>query len=72
MLVQSVLFINFIGLPNVPMFVADFPDPVIVLFSLGSISLSIILTLLFYYLCKFFIRISIKACKSLKSKGGEF
>ena len=65
-------FTNFVGLPNVPMFVADFPYPVIVLFSLGSISLSIILALLFYYLCKFFILISIKAYKSLKSKGGAF
>ena len=53
-------FTSFVGLPNVPMFVANFPYPVIVLFSLGSISLSIFLTLLFYYLCKFFIRISIK------------
>lgn len=65
-------FTSFIGLPNVPMFVANFPYPVIVLFSLGSISLSILLMLLFYYLCKFFIQISIKAYKSLKSKGGAF
>lgn len=63
-------FSSFIGLPNVPMFVANFPYPVIVLFSLGSISLSILLILLFYYLCKFFIQISIKAYKLLKSKGG--
>jgi uncharacterized membrane protein len=65
-------FTSFAGLPNIPAFVANFPYPVIVLFSLGSISLSIFLTLLFYYLCKFFIQISIKAYKSLKSKGGAF
>ena len=65
-------FTSFVGGPNVPMFVANFPYPVIVLFSLGSISLSIILSLIFYYLCKFFIRISIKSYKSLKSKGGAF
>jgi len=65
-------FTSFVGLPNVPMFVANFPYPVIVLFSLGSISLSIILSLIFYYICKFFIRISIKSYNSLKSKGGAF
>lgn len=65
-------FTNFIGLPNVPMFVANFPYPVIVLFSLGSISLSILLTLLFYYLCKFFIQISIKIYNSLKFERGAF
>ena len=65
-------FTSFVGGPNVPMFVANFPYPVIVLFSLGSISLSIILSLIFYYLCKFFIRISVKSFKSLKSKGGAF
>ncbi|BCZ49071.1 hypothetical protein psyc5s11_51380 [Clostridium gelidum] len=65
-------FTSFIGGPNVPMFVANFPYPVIVLFSLGSISLSIILSLIFYYLCKFFIHISVKSFKSLKSKGGAF
>ena len=65
-------FTSFVGLPNVPMFVANFPYPVIVLFSLGSISLSILLTLLFYYLCKFFIQISIKVYNSLKSEGGAF
>lgn len=65
-------FTSFIGLPNVPAFVANFPYPVIVLFSLGSISLSILLILLFYYLCKFFVRISIKIYHSLKSEGGAF
>lgn len=65
-------FTSFVGMPNVPMFVANFPYPVIVLFSLGSISLSIILSLIFYYICKFFILISIKSYKSLKSKGGAF
>lgn len=65
-------FTSFIGLPNVPAFVANFPYPVIVLFSLGSISLSILLTLLFYYICKFFIRISIKFYNALRNKGGEF
>ena len=65
-------FTSFVGGPNIPMFVANFPYPVIVLFSLGSISLSLILSLIFYYLCKFFILISIKSYKSLKSKGGAF
>lgn len=65
-------FTSFIGLPNVPAFVANFPYPVIVLFSLGSISLSILLILLFYYLCKFFVRILIKIYHSLKPEGGAF
>lgn len=63
-------FTSFIGLPNVPEFIANFPYPVIVLFSLGSISLSILLILLFYYLCKFFILVLVKIYNSLKSKGG--
>ncbi len=65
-------FTNFIGLPNVPMFVANFPYPALVLFSLGSISLSILLILLFYYLFKFLIQILIKVYNSIKSKGGAF
>ncbi|WP_297417527.1 DUF1700 domain-containing protein [Clostridium sp.] len=65
-------FTSIIGLPNVPAFVANFPYPVIVLFSLGSISLSILLILLFYYFCKFFIRVFIKFYNSLKNKGGAF
>jgi len=65
-------FTSFMGLPNVPAFVANFPYPVIVLFSLGSISLSILLILLFYYLCKFFVRILIKIYHSLKPEGGAF
>lgn len=63
-------FTSFMGLPNVPAFVANFPYPVIVLFSLGSISLSILLMFLFYYFCKFFVRIFIKIYHSLKSEGG--
>jgi hypothetical protein len=63
-------FTSFIGLPNVPAFVANFPYPVIILFSLGSISLSILLIILFYYLCKFFILILPKIYNSVKSKGG--
>ena len=65
-------FTNVIGFPNLPMFVANFPYPVLVLFSLASILLSIFLIILFYYLCKFFIKLSIKIYTSLKSKGGEF
>ncbi|EKQ50582.1 MULTISPECIES: DUF1700 domain-containing protein [unclassified Clostridium] len=65
-------FTSVIGLPNVPAFVANFPYPVIVLFSLGSISLSILLILLFYYFCKFFIRVFIKFYNLLKNKGGAF
>lgn len=64
-------FTSLVGVPNLPMFVANFPYPVIVLFSLGSISLSLLLTLVFYYLCKFFIRLLIKVYSVLKSKGGD-
>lgn len=64
-------FTSLVGVPNVPMFVANFPYPVIVLFSLGSISLSLFLTLVFYYLCKFFVRLLIKAYRALKLKGGD-
>lgn len=65
-------FTSFMGLPNIPAFVANFPYPVIVLFSLGSICLSMLLTLLFYYLCKFFIRAFIKIYNLIKGKGGAF
>lgn len=64
-------FTNLVGVPNLPMFVANFPYPVIVLFSLGSISLSLFLTLVFYYLCKFFVSLLIKTYKVLKVKGGD-
>lgn len=64
-------FTSLVNVPNVPMFVANFPYPVIVLFSLGSISLSLFLTLVFYYLCKFFVRLLIKAYRALKLKGGD-
>ena len=64
-------FTSLVHVPNVPMFVANFPYPVIVLFSLGSISLSLFLTLVFYYLCKFFVRLLIKAYRALKLKGGD-
>lgn len=63
-------FTSFIGVPNLPMFVANFPYPVLVLFSLGSITLSILLTLVFYYLCKFLVKSLIRAYNLLKSKGG--
>jgi len=65
-------FTSFMGFPNVPAFVANFPYPVIVLFSLGSISLSILLIFLFYYLCKFLTRLSIKIYNLFKSQGGAF
>lgn len=65
-------FTSLIGLPNLPMFVANFPYPVLVLFSLGSILLSIFLIILFYYLCKYFIRISIKIYNLLTSERGAF
>lgn len=64
-------FTSFVEVPNLPMFVANFPYPVIVLFSLGSISLSLFLTLVFYYLCKFFVRLLIKTYRLLKLKGGD-
>lgn len=65
-------FTSFIGLSNVPMFVTNFPYPVLVLFSLGSIALSTLLIFLFYYLCKFLVQISIKIYTSLRSQGGAF
>jgi uncharacterized membrane protein len=64
-------FTSLVGVPNVPLFIANFPYPVIVLFSLGSISLSLFLTLIFYYLCKFFIKLLIKTYRALKLKGGD-
>lgn len=64
-------FTSLVGIPNLPMFISNFPYPVIVLFSLGSISLSLFLTLIFYYLCKFFVQLLIKAYRVLKLKGGD-
>ncbi|WP_160683565.1 DUF1700 domain-containing protein [Clostridium sp. C2-6-12] len=64
-------FTSLVGVPNVPMFVANFPYPVIVLFSLGSISFSLFLTLVFYYLCKFLVKLLVKAYRALKLKGGD-
>lgn len=65
-------FTNLIGLPNIPQFIADFPYPAIVLFTLGSVCLSIFLILIFYYSCKLFFRLCSKILKFLRSKGGIF
>ncbi|AJH01861.1 hypothetical protein LF65_05340 [Clostridium beijerinckii] len=64
-------FTNLFTLPNIPAFVSNFPYPVIVLFSLGSLSLSLLLMIIFFYLCKFLILILAKTYKFLKFKGGE-
>lgn len=65
-------FTNLIGLPNIPQFIADFPYPALVLFTLGSVCLSILLILAFYYSCKLFFRLCFKILNFLKSKGGIF
>lgn len=64
-------FTNFFTLPNTPAFISNFPYPVIVLFSLGSLSLSLLLMIVFFYLCKFLILILAKIYKFLKFRGGE-
>ncbi|WP_271809606.1 DUF1700 domain-containing protein [Clostridium beijerinckii] len=64
-------FANFFTLPNTPAFISNFPYPVIVLFSLGSLSLSLLLMIVFFYLCKFLILILAKIYKFLKFRGGE-
>ncbi len=64
-------FTNLFTLPNIPAFVSNFPYPVIVLFSLGSLSLSLLLIIIFFYLCKFLIVILAKIYNFLKFKGGE-
>lgn len=45
-------FNSFIGISNVPNFISNFPYPALLLFCLGTITLSIILFLLFYYFIK--------------------
>lgn len=65
-------FTSIIGMPNIPQFIADFPYPVIVLFTLGSICLSILLILVSYYSCKFFFRLCKKIFDFFRSKGGIF
>ena len=63
-------FTNLLDIPNTPQFIADFPYPVIILITLGSICLSIFLIFIFYYSCKFFFRLCQKTICFLKSKGG--
>lgn len=65
-------FTNCIGLPNVPLFISDFPFPSIVLFSLATITLSILLIILFYYFCKWIFRIAITIFNKFKSQEGGF
>ena len=64
-------FASLMVLPNIPGFISNFPYPVTVLFSLGSICLSILLLLIFYYLCKFFVKLLIKFFNFLKFNGGN-
>lgn len=65
-------FTNVIGMPNVPHFIANFPYPAIVLFTLGSICLAIFLLFIFYYSCKLLFRLCRRLFNFLKSKGGVF
>lgn len=63
-------FTNFLDLPNIPLFISNFPFPAIVLFALGTIILSILLIILFYYFCKWCFRIIINIYNKFKSDGG--
>lgn len=63
-------FTNFLDFPNIPLFISNFPFPAIVLFSLGTIILSILLIILFYYFCKWCFRIIINIYNKFKSDGG--
>lgn len=57
-------FTSFAGIPNLPHFISNFPYPVLVLFCLGSVTLSIMLFILFCYMIKALI-IGIKKLYSL-------
>ena len=63
-------FANFIEIPDLPQFIANFPYSVTVLFSLGSIALSIFIMFILYYSCKFSFRLCIKILNFLKFTGG--
>lgn len=63
-------FANFVGIPDAPLFISNFPFPVIVLFSLGTIILSIFLIILFYYFCKWCFITLKKLYNKLKGEGG--
>ena len=66
-------FTSLIRIPyisHIPQIITNFPYPVIILFTLGSITLSILLIFIFYYSCKFFFRLFTKTFKLLKSTGG--
>lgn len=63
-------FTNFLDFPNIPLFISNFPFPAIVLFALGTIILSILLIILFYYFCKWCFRIIINIYNKFKSDGG--
>lgn len=63
-------FTSLIRIPHIPQIITNFPYPAIILFTLGSITLSILLIFIFYYSCKFFFRLFTKTFKSLKSTGG--
>lgn len=66
------IFSLFIEIPHLSQLITDFPNKVIVLFALGSITLSIFMLCFLYYLCKLFFRLCIKIFKLLKSEGGFF
>lgn len=63
-------FTSFLGVPDVPQFIANFPFPVIVLFTLASIVLSIFFIILFYYITKAVFRGLRHLFRKLKSEGG--
>lgn len=63
-------FTNFLDIPHLPLFISNFPFPAIVLFALGTIILSILLIILFYYFCKWCFRIIINIYNKFKSDGG--
>ncbi len=56
-------FTSFAGIPTIPNFISNFPYPALVLFCLGTITLSIILFILFCYV----IKASVLAIKKLYS-----
>ena len=65
-------FTNIINIPNIPNYIGDFPYAAIILFTLGSICLSLFLLFVFYYSCKLIFRLLKRLFTFLKSKGGDF
>ena len=61
-------FTSLVNSPEIPQFIANFPYPVLILFSLGSICISILLGIIFYYSCKFFLKLFLRLFRFFKSK----